>query len=65
MRFWWRRPIQRNFVSDLDKFLMEFDKKPEASSESRRYEEARFAKIDWLRDHDEGNQQSSYLWKEF
>jgi hypothetical protein len=45
------KPINRKYVSEIDRFLMEFDKKPEAHSESRRKEEAEYAHIYWLRDH--------------
>lgn len=49
---WFRRkPLERNYISELDRFLMEFDKKEEASSISRRAEEAQYAEIFYLRDN--------------
>lgn len=57
MGFWRRekkQPIERNYVSDLDRFLLEFDKRPEASSLSRKMEEATYKRIDELRDNELG-----------
>lgn len=46
-----KKTLNRNYVSDLDLFLAAFDKKPEASSASRRAEEKKYARIFQLRDH--------------
>lgn len=46
-----RKPIQKNYISEIDQFLIEFDKRKEASSISRRAEEAQYAKIFYLRDN--------------
>lgn len=53
MRYFWQESLQREYVSELDQFLSSFDKKPEASSVSRRSEEASYAKLNRLRDHSE------------
>lgn len=51
MRVWRRGSINRNYVSGLDRFLFEFDKRPEAHSSSRRAEEVLHAYIGRLRDN--------------
>lgn len=55
MRVWRRGSVNRSYVSGLDRFLFEFDKKPEASSASRRAVEVEYARIDRLRDHRDGD----------
>lgn len=51
MWFWRKKqPLFKDYVSELDRFLQEFDKKPEASSISRRAEEAKYEQIDLQRD---------------
>lgn len=50
MAIWNKQPLQRNYVSEIDRFLQEFDKRPEASSISRKAEEAKYARIFRLRD---------------
>lgn len=53
MSFWRKQPLDRNFVSDIDRFLQAFDKRPEAYSISRRAEEAKYARVFRLRDQAE------------
>ncbi len=60
-----KQSIYRNYVSDLDRFLLEFDKKVEASSESRRAEETAYRRIDLLRDNETADDVPTRLWKEF
>jgi hypothetical protein len=50
MIFGRKKLLQRSYVSDIDQFLKAFDKKPEASSVSRRAEEAKYREIARLRD---------------
>lgn len=56
--------INRNYVSALDCFLAEFDKKPEASSASRRAEEKKYARISLLRDKADA-EPSTKIWENF
>lgn len=65
MRIWRKSPIIRNYVSDFDRFLREFDQKPEASSVSRRAEEAKYARLNYLRDHPESDGLSDLIWEDF
>lgn len=60
-----KQPIERNYVSELDRFLLEFDKKAEASSDSRKAEEATYRRIDLLRDNETAVDLPAKLWKEF
>lgn len=46
-----KEPLLRDYVSDLDHFLQDFDLKEEAYSDSRRAEEAEYQKIGLLRDN--------------
>ncbi|WP_144395551.1 CBU_0585 family protein [Pleionea sediminis] len=57
--------IDRNYVSEMDKFLKEFDEKPESHSESRRAEEEKYKKIHDLRDNQYPERQKSKIWKDF
>lgn len=51
MAFWNKKPpLLKGYVSEIDQFLMAFDKKPEAQSASRRAEEAKHQRIARLRD---------------
>lgn len=54
-----------NFVSDADRFLMEFDKKAEASSATRKAEEAKYQRIDELRDNAKAPRDKKKLWQGF
>jgi hypothetical protein len=45
-----KKPLLRSYVSEIDRFLQAFDQKPEASSVSRRAEEAKYERIHRLRD---------------
>lgn len=59
------QPIYRNYVSEIDRFLQEFDKRPEASSASRRAEEAKYKRIYALRDNPEAKGSSPRIWEDF
>lgn len=59
-----KEPINRHYVSALDTFLQAFDKKPEASSASRRAEEKKYARIFSLRDKAEA-ESNSKVWDGF
>ena len=53
MAFWYRKqPLEKAYVSEIDRFLQDFDQKPEASSRNRRAEEAKHARIHKHRDTD-------------
>jgi hypothetical protein len=62
MSFW--QPIKRQYVSEIDQFLLNFDKKPEASSHSRRKEEAEYKQLFKLRDH-VSKDSTAGIWEEF
>lgn len=51
------KPLQRHYISALDRFLHNFDKKPEAYSESRLAEELKYQKIGKLRDNPSESQE--------
>lgn len=51
MRNWRQKPLQREYISELDRFLAQIDTLPSGTSASRRAEEAEYARISWLRDN--------------
>lgn len=51
MTFWRKNPLLKNYVSETDEFLQAFDEKAEASSASRKAEEAKYQQINTLRDN--------------
>ena len=53
------------FESDIDKFLREFDKRAEAHSDNRRFEEEKYKRIFRLRDEIEPKEQQNDLLKDF
>jgi len=55
----------KNHVSEIDQFLAEFDKKPEAHSVARKKEEEKAASIAAKRDDKEAPRQESEIWKDF
>jgi len=63
MRIWRRGSINRSYVSELGRFLAEFDKRPEASSASRRAEEAQYAELNRLRDDPKAVQPKIQIWE--
>lgn len=65
MRIWRQKPLQREYISELDRFLISFDKRACSSSASRRAVEAEYAKLDWMRDHAETTPAKNRLWKKF
>lgn len=66
MRGFWRRdPIIKDHVSDLDRFLQAYDKKPEASSASRRAEENKHKAIETVRNNAEAQKETlSAIWED-
>lgn len=50
MIFWPTQSIQRSYISEIDQFLEAYDKKPEATSLSRKAEEAKYREITRLMD---------------
>jgi hypothetical protein len=65
MRIWRKGPIIRNYVSNFDRFLLEFDQKPEASSASRRAEEVEYANLNRLRDNPAFDSPCIQIWEDF
>jgi hypothetical protein len=51
MAFWRKKPLLKNYVSEIDDFLQAFDEKAEASSASRKAEERKYQQINQLRDN--------------
>lgn len=65
MWFWRKQPLLKGYISELDRFLQDFDRKPEASSASRRAEEIAYERINELRDRAQAaNDGSSQIWKD-
>ncbi len=62
--FWRKQPMLKGYVSEIDRFLIEFDEKPEASSISRRQEEAKYALLNSLRDKIETKQPEFKIWED-
>ncbi len=63
MRSWRRKPVEREYVSEIDRFLMEFDKNPLAHSVSRRSEEANYlgvGGINEMRDNPGASNEGKY-----
>lgn len=54
-----------NYVSDLDRFLQEYDKKHPELSKSQQKEIAKLKRIYRLRDDAAASETSSPLWTEF
>lgn len=50
MWFFGKKPLFKNYVSEIDEFLQAFDEKAEATSKSRKAEEAKYQRISQLRD---------------
>ncbi|HXH55231.1 MAG TPA: CBU_0585 family protein [Gammaproteobacteria bacterium] len=51
MTFWRKKPLFKNYISEIDEFLHAFDEKTEASSGSRKAEESKYQRINQLRDN--------------
>ncbi|MEM9103524.1 MAG: CBU_0585 family protein [Pseudomonadota bacterium] len=59
-------PDTKNFYeSDITRFLKDFDKRPEAHSEARRFEENKYHEVHELRDNPERELKESKIWKGF
>ncbi|NVJ62490.1 MAG: hypothetical protein HWE27_19035 [Gammaproteobacteria bacterium] len=57
--------IDRNYVSDMDKFLEELDKDPNTMSESREQEAEKYKQINQLRDEANEDSKNNSIWKDF
>jgi hypothetical protein len=55
MWFWRKKSLLKNYISELDQFLQAFDKRPEATSASRKAEETKYQRINQLRDSSKAN----------
>ena len=51
MIFWRKKPLFKNYVSEIDEFLRAFDEKAEARSASQKAEESKYQRINQLRDN--------------
>ena len=65
MSFWRKQPVLKGYVSEIDRFLQEFDQNPDASSASRRFEEAKAQRISRLRDGVEVKESPLNIWEGF
>lgn len=54
-----------NFVSEAGRFLKEFDQKPESTCSSRKAEEAKYNRINELRDNPAAAREKKKLWAGF
>jgi len=57
--------IDRNYVSEMDKFLAELDKQPDTDSESRQKEVIKYNNINKLRDEAQEDSEQEKLWSSF
>lgn len=57
--------IDRNYISEMDKFLAELETKPGAMSESRQQEQEKYDKINRLRDEEDESAKTDKIWKDF
>lgn len=58
-------PVLKNYVSDTDCFLQDFDHRSEASSESRRQEEQKYRMVAEGRDNPKAVEQRKQIWEDF
>ena len=66
MWFWRKQPLLKGYVSEIDRFLQEFDLKPEASSVNRRAEEKKYERITRLLSKSaEASKTHHALWADF
>lgn len=56
---------KKGYISDLGKFLAEYDKKPEATSLSRKLEEKKYKKVFDLRDNVKELNSDKNIWEGF
>jgi hypothetical protein len=63
---WYKGSVLKDYVSELDSFLKEFDRRSDASSSARKAEEARAALIEKLReDPDFSPPTTTKVWDDF
>ena len=60
-----RQPVLKNFVSEIDQFLQEFDKQHPQLSKAQQFERAKYKRIYRLRDSSERPTQKPKLWQGF
>ena len=65
MSFWRKQSKLKNYVSELDQFLQEFDLKPEASSLSRQAEEHKAEWVSKRRDNPNAEKSTMKIWEDF
>lgn len=56
---------KKNFVSEIDQFLAEFDKHNPQKSPSQEFEIAKYERVGRLRDKHPVEHQQDELWKDF
>jgi hypothetical protein len=59
------QPILTNYVTDLDKFLQEFDKQQPKLTASQQKEHDKYKRISKLRDTEERSEENKDLWEGF
>ncbi len=64
MVFWRKQPILKGYVSEIDRFLREFDHQSKASSVARGAEEAKYRELNALRDNSAAPQRSRVIWED-
>jgi hypothetical protein len=57
--------ILRDFVSEVDQFLQDFDKQHTTLSKSQQKEVEKYQRIYFLRDHEESLEKQNDLWEGF
>ncbi len=57
--------IKKGYESEITRFLKEFDERPEATSDARKAEEAKYRRVHELRDNPDAPRPTSKIWKDF
>ena len=65
MWFWRKQPMLKGYVSEIDQFLQDFNRKPGESSANVRAEKRKYDQIMLLRDNAKAAQASKQIWEDF
>ncbi len=57
--------LEKNYVADIDKLLVEFDKEHPEKSASQQAEIAKHRRIAELRDNPDAQQKPAQIWEDF
>lgn len=60
-----KQPILTNYVSEIDQFLQDFDKKHPEPTKSQQKEQAKYRRIYKLRDTTDRPEEKKTLWEGF